>query len=508
MRKLLLGIDAGTTAFKAALFDEKMNALAAAQQDYQLQSREGNRVEFPAEEYFRVLCRCVRQLVEKIPSAAGEVCALALSCQGETLVCLDADGQPLGDAIVWLDGRAEAEADALRQRFGRRAVYEITGQSDMTATWPAAKLLWLRSHARERFARSRRFLLLEDYLLFRLTGQFVGEKNLWASSAMMNIHTGKWWAEMLAELGIDAKALPELAGSAAPIATLTPEAARATGLNPSVLVAAGALDQTCNLIGCGITRPGSVCESTGSCLAVSAVLDSPIPYDERRPVTCQNHAVPGRYTLLSWSQSAGMALKWCARELYRDAASLEEAYARINQEAENIPIGSDGIVALPYFAGTAFPEFDGNARAVFFGANLSHTRGHFAHAVMESVACMLRQNLNLLNAARIPVDRVFCMGGGANSPVWLQIKADIAQTRMVRLRATDSACRGAAALAGVAVGMFPSIDALPNAEISGAVYEPRPTPQAGLVLQRYEELYAVLKPFFQKCASQNKEVVS
>ncbi|MDD6884998.1 MAG: FGGY family carbohydrate kinase [Eubacteriales bacterium] len=506
MTKLLLGIDAGTTAFKASIFNTALNPVASVQRDYTLFTTTGSVVEFPAEEYYRVLCECIQALLNNTSVRTEDICALSLSCQGETLVCLDSDGQPLGNAIVWLDNRANDESDALRQRFGVKKIYETTGQSDMTAGWPAAKILWIRNHQPARFQKTARFLLLEDYLIYRLTGKFVGEKNLWASSAMIEIHKGQWWFEMLDALGVDENRLPSLSESAVPVGAITADATLATGLTTSTVVATGALDQTCNLIGCGITKPGSVCETTGSCLAVSAILDHPIPYDEHLPVTCQNHAVPGRYTLLSWSQSAGMTLKWLAKEFYKEASSLDEAYIRINQESCDIPIGSNGLVMLPHLSGSVFPEFDAHARGTFCGANLSHTRGHFAHAVMESIACMLRQHLNILNAVHYPYEQVYCMGGGANSPVWLQIKADITQKKMIPLHSGDSACRGAALLAGVAIGVYSSIDDVNTEKVNSIIYSPRATPQADFVFRRFEDLYTTLKPFFQKYTSQSEEV--
>ncbi len=501
MKRYLLGVDAGTTSFKGALFDENRTQLAAAQRDYALLTPQADWVEFPAEEYWKIFCALTRELLERAEVCVEDVLALALSSQGETLICLDEAGRPLGNAIVWLDNRAAAQAHALRERFGVRSVYEVSGQADMLATWPAAKILWLRENRPEQFQKTRKFLLLEDYLLYRLTGRTAGEPNLWASSAMLNIHTAQWWPEMLEALGIAPERLPEIRPCGSVLSTAA-HGAREAGLAPGTLAVLGALDQTCNAIGCGITRPGMICETTGSCLAVSAVLDTFIPYDARMPVTCQNHAVPGRYTVLLWSQSAGMTLKWFARNFYSEEESLDCAFERINVEAAKVPAGCEGLTMLPHLTGAANPEYDSAARGAFVGATLEHGRAHFARAVMEAVACMLRRNMEQLEALGAVFDRIYCMGGGAKSPLWLQIKADITGKNMLPLRAQESACLGAAILAGVGAGVFESIDLPPvEKESADQIYPERKNAAACEELYgRYIRLYEALKPYFAENA--------
>ena len=504
MKRYLLGIDAGTTAFKAALFDEEKNLIAAGQRDYALLTPAPNIVEFPAEAYWQIMCELIRELLAGTDLSAGEVAALALSSQGETLICLDEDGHPIGNAIVWLDNRATAQADELRERFGVREVYEQTGQADMLATWPAAKILWLRQAHPEQFARARKYLLLEDYLMYCLTGRMVGEPNLWASSAMMNIHTSQWWPEMLDALGIASEQLPELLPCGTEVGTLTLAAAEGTGLPAKTMVVTGALDQTCNAIGCGLTRPGVICETTGSCLAVSAVLDRFVPYDAQRPITCQNHSVPGRYTVLLWSQSAGMTLKWFAKNFYPEYENLDDAFNQINLDGAQVPMGCDGLTMLPHLNGAANPEYDPAARGVFCGATLEHGRGHFARAILEAVACMLRRNLEQIDGMGIRYDEVFCMGGGAKSPLWLQIKSDVTGKTMRPLRARESACLGAAILAGVGVGVFDSVDWTADELAASKRFEPeeRQSAACDALYRRYVGLYDALKEYFERNASE------
>lgn len=507
MNRYLLSLDAGTTSFKGALFTADRQLVATAQRDYTLCTPQEGIVEFPADSYWRLFCEITRELLKKVDAREGEVLSIAISSQGETLICLDEKGEPLGNAIVWLDNRAVGEADELRDRFGVEQVYNMTGQADMLATWPAAKILWLKKNRPAEFERTAKYLLLEDYLLFRLTGKFAGEPNLWASSAMLDIHTGQWWMEMLETLGISANQLPELRPCGSALCEIAPSAAAQTALPAGTLAVMGALDQTCNAVGCGLTRPGMVCETTGSCLAVTAVVDRFIPYHPEMQLTCQNYAVPGRYAILLWSQSAGMTLKWFAQKFYSEYERLGDAFDQINREAEGVDTGCNGLTMLPHLTGAANPEYDAYARGAFSGATLEHGRGHFARAIMEAVACMLRRNLEQLDAVGVKTDSVYCLGGGVNSRLWLQIKADLTGKTMIPLRSQESACLGAAILAGVGAGEYESVDWIPEGRENAERIAPEVDQQSAgeEAYRRYIALYDALKPFFARNACERGE---
>ena len=502
MSRYLMGVDAGTTSFKGAIFDEDRRLVAVHQLDYTLLTPATDWVEYPAEAYWARFAEVTRALLEKSGVAAEDVEALAISSQGETLIALDEDNQPLGNAIVWLDNRAMKEAEDLKAAFGCRAVYEYSGQADMLATWPAAKILWLRRNRPEVFAKAKKYLLLEDWLLFRLTGRFVGEPNLWASSAMLNIHTAAWWPEMLRAIGVSEAQLPEILPCGAPVGPVTAEAAARTGLARSTLVVTGALDQTCNTIGAGITLPGSVCETTGSCLAVSATLPDFAPWREDQPITCQNHAVSGRYTVLLWSQSAGMVFKWFAKGFYPEFdGDLDAAFAQMNLDAAAVPAGCEGLIMLPHLNGASNPEFDPRAKGVFCGATLQHGRAHFTRAIMEAVAFMLRRNTDQLLSLGARFDSLYCMGGGSRSPLWLSIKAAVTGCAMIPLKAKESGCLGAALLAGVGAGRYADIDsAAQGLALTGEAIMPDQSlkPCYDEALERYIALYEALKPYFAR----------
>lgn len=385
---------------------------------------------------------------------------MAISSQGETLVAVDEVGEPLYPAIVWLDNRSGVEADEIRAHFGTEAVFRVTGQPEITPTWPATKILWLRRHVPEVFERTHKFLLLEDYLLFRLTGRLAADPCLHSSSLLFDIRRKTWWGAMLDFVGLTPERLPEVQESGRAVGELTPEAARQTGLSRATVAATGGLDQALAALGAGNTRPGLVTESTGGALAIVATLQEPI-FDPYGGIPCHYHALSDTYYLLPWGQTAGMTLRWFrdvfgGEELEAARRSGEDAYDLLTGAAARVPPAAEGLVALPHLSGAACPEFNPAARGVWFGVGLHHTKAHFVRAILEAVAYMLRRNVEILKELGVVVHEIRALGGGARSPLWNQIKADVLGVPVVTLSSEEVACLGAAILAGTAVGLYPS----------------------------------------------------
>jgi xylulokinase len=505
-----LSIDAGTTSLKAAIFNETGDLLAVSRQEYgsALATPQPAWVEMQPEMYWQACCRSVRQVVQESQVPASKILSLCISSQGETLVMLDDQDQPVRPAIVWLDNRAAQEAQEIAARFDVETVYTVTGQPEVTPTWPACKLLWLRRHEPEVFARTRRFLLLEDYLLYRLAGQFVTESALQTSSLLYDINRHTWWEEMLEFLELDPARLGSLRHPGEIVGSLTPQAAAELGLSPQTRAVCGGMDQVLGALGAGNLHPGVVSESTGGALGIVASLERP-QLDPLRRVPCHCHAAGrpagGRlYCLLPWGQTAGMALKWFRDQFYplefeHALRSGQEIYDLMTAEAAAVPPGCDGLVALPHLEGATCPEFNPNARGVFFGATLRHTRAHFVRSLLEAVAFMLRRNLELVEDLGVPIHEVRSTGGGARSPLWLQIKADVLQKPVVSLATEETALLGAAMLGAVALGVYPDLDAAAAQMVHpGQRYDPDPSlrPVYDLAYARYLELYQHLEPMF------------
>jgi sugar (pentulose or hexulose) kinase len=500
---VFLAIDAGTTSLKAALFDAQDRMLALDRQEYLLLTPAPNMVELDPEVYWQALVSAVRSVLAQSRVAAQEVATLCISSQGETFIPVDAQGVPLSRAIVWLDNRASEEARLISEHFGLDEVYHRTGQPEVAPTWPACKILWMRRSTPDLFQRSVKFLWLEDYLLYRLTGQFATSTAQQTSSLLLDIQAQDWWPEMMAYVGLTPDRLGNLMKPGEPVGTLRRQAAEEIGLSTRTVAVTGSMDQAIAALGAGNISPGMVVESTGGALGVVATLTAPL-FDSQRRIPCYLHAVPDTYCLLPWGQTAGMALKWFRDQFFSlEAESARQAgrdpYDDMTAEAGRVPAGCDGLVALPHLEGAFCPEFNPFARGVFFGATLRHGRAHFIRAILESVAFMLKRNLDLVEGLGIPVETVTSLGGGARSPLWLQIKADVLQKPVRTLLVEEAACLGAAILGAVAAGAYPTIASAVSQMVQySEALQPNPAHRK-VYQRRYEDyiaLYNSLTPMF------------
>ncbi|MBP3336917.1 MAG: hypothetical protein J6L59_00750 [Clostridia bacterium] len=460
-----LGIDIGTTSLKAAVFNEKLEELSVASVDYTLETK-GVWAEFPAENYWDIT-------KEGIKKAVGDkkIDALSIDTQCETLILTDEDGNPVRKAIVWVDNRAEEEAKEIEAHFGRKLGYEITGQPEITATWPAAKLLWVKKNEPEVWAKVKKIFLLEDYILYKMTGKFVTEKTLQSSSFYFNVHTGDWWDEMLEFIGVSRSQLPELCDSAKKIGTFEGAA-----------VVTGAMDQVAGAIGAGIIKKGVISEMTGTTMVLFVPTDEIPEYDENSIIPC-HYNYDGKYALLLWTSVAGMALKW-----FKNNFCETVDFKELDEMAEKIAPGSDGLTMLPHLCGSTMPKYNPDAKGAFYGIGLEHTRAHFARCVMESVSCMLKANLDYLN---MDTKEIRLMGGGAKSDLWNQIKADMTGKTLVTLKNKETACLGSAILAAVGVGAFDSVEDACKLIKLDKVYKPKGADYTDCY-DRYQKLDSLL----------------
>ena len=432
MPKNLLGIDFGTTALKACLFDENGNRLASESAQYKLITK-GEFIEFDADEFFNILSETVKKITDKYP-----VDALAVDTQGETLIVLDKDGKPLMNAIIWLDNRAEKQAQDMINCFGLEKMYNITGQAEIPAGYPAPKIQWLKENKPEVFNKADKFLLLEDYMIYRLTGKFYASRSLYSSSLLMDIRTGEYSKEVLDYLGITKSQLPVLSESGVIV-----------GEYNGIKVSTSALDQIAGITGAGVVKEGVMSETTGTALAVCAVCSTLPPYYEGLKVSAY-YVKKGLYCLLMWAPTAGAVLEWFKNN-FCEGVSLKE----IDELAEKVQEGSEGLIAIPQLCGTVMPENNPKAKGVFFGVELKHTRAHFARSIMESVAYMIREYVEFLG---VNVDEIRSMGGGAKSKLWCNIKSNVLNKKIITLKENETACLGSAIFAGVGIGTFESVE--------------------------------------------------
>ncbi len=444
--KNFLGIDIGTTSLKAAVFDADGNRKGVRAVDYTLDTdAETGFIEFNADEYIN-MCR---KVIEELEAECGKIDALSVDTQGETLIFADADGNALCPAVVWLDNRATAEAEEIKAKFGCKRVYEVTGQPEITAGWPASKLLWFKKNKPQIWEKTEKIFMLEDWVLYKLSGEFVTEPTIQSSTIYYDITRGDWWGEMLDFIGLDAKKLPKIKPSA-----------HCIGEYNGIKVVTGALDQIAGTIGTGVTDQSKISEMTGTIMAICVMRDTIPPYNPDSIIPCHAHAIDGKYCLILWSSTAGMALKW-----FKNNFAENYSFPALDKIASEVPAGCDGLTMLPYFCGSTMPKYNPEATASFTGITLSHTRAHFARSIMEAVAFTLKQNLEYVGDDGI--DEIRITGGGAASKLWAQIKADVTGKRLRTVSESETACLGGAMLAAVGVGEFASISEAADAIVKG-----------------------------------------
>lgn len=452
---LILTLDAGTTSLKGALFDLAGNLRACRLHEYALDHPQPDWVELDPDIYWRAAETVIRELLREAAAPPDAITALGVTSQGETLIALDRHGRPLRKAIVWLDNRAQTEADLIRRHFGQERVYRVTGQQDIVPGWPAAKILWLYRHEPDVFVEVDKFLMLEDYLIYRLTGRFATDHALNPSTLYYDLVRGDWWDDMLAFLGIARRHLPALLNSGESAGPVT----AAVGLGRQTRVTVAPIDQVAAAVGAGNLAPGLITETTGSALAVCATVDAPV-YDPRMRVGLYRHARPGLFVLLPWIPTAGLILRW-----FRDEFGAGADYAALARAAAAIPPGSDGLIILPHFSGMNSPDINPDARGVFFGVTAAHRKAHFVRAIFEAVAYALRDNLELLAQSGVSCREVTALGGAARSDLWLQIKADVLQQPVRRMACEETTSLGAAILAACGTGAHAGLEAAVRAMV-------------------------------------------
>lgn len=453
---VLVGIDVGTTAVKCAVHDSDGRWLAGASSEYDLVTPSELVVEVSATTYWSSVCEAVRAAVHDAGLSAHEVAALAISCQGETLLPVDRRGEPLRAAIVWLDSRAQTEAKELADAYVD-VLYEVTGQPEMVPTWPAAKALWLARHEPDVVRRTAKLLLLEDYVVARMTGDYVCEGSLATSTCYWDFRKKTWWPAMLDRVGLEPDQLPSIVEPGTPIGPLRPEAAEELGLSTTTLVCTGALDQACGAIGVGNVRPGVFSENTGAAVAICSTLERP-ELDPARRMPCHYHGIPGTYMFHSFT-GGGVVLQWyrdrfCDSEVAVAKTTGQSAYRLLDLAAASVAPGAEGLTVVPHLQGAMAPEPNPHARGAFLGMTLRHGKEHVVRAILESIAYVIRQNIEVIETLGVTVTTIRALGGGARSDLWKQIEADVTKRPVSTTTDPDAATLGACVLAGVAVGWY------------------------------------------------------
>ncbi|MEW5817690.1 MAG: FGGY family carbohydrate kinase [Spirochaetota bacterium] len=496
-QEFFLSLDIGTTSIKVTIFDKKGNLVESAIKEYKLLTPTEDVVELDAETYWTCCVAGIREILAKPGVSPQLVKSIGVCSQGETVIVVGKSGRPLRKAIVWMDNRSQKEADEIRDVFGKD---NTTGQIDVLATWPVTKILWLRKHEPDVYRKAWKYILVEDYILYRLTGGFDGEYSLYCSSYMLDIVNKQWWREILDFAGISPDQLVKLHESGEIIGVLQPAAASELGMPAGIPVVTGAMDQVAAMIGAGSIEEGIVTETIGAALVICETLKE-IPKKKQSGMTVQYHAIPDMYLILGWITAGGMSFKWLrdtffTHEKENSEKEKKDPYDAMTEMAKNIPIGSQGLVFMPFMAGPGTLRIKQALRGIFYGVELHHTKAHFARAVMESLAFAGRQILDEMAALGYAYKEIRSLGGGSKSRLWNQIRSDVLGKKLITMKYPESASLGVAILQACATGVYPDIKTAVNNMVQvSSVVEPIEKHAASYKIA-YERYLNIAKNYF------------
>jgi xylulokinase len=495
VKKLFLGIDVSTTGAKALLIDEKGAVVASATTPLTLQTPKPLWSEQDPHEWWAGTAASIRKALAAASVTGAEVAAVGLTGQMHGLVLLGAKDDVLRPAILWNDQRTARECDEIRDRIGREELIRTTGNDALTG-FTAPKILWVRNHEPEVYAKARRVLLPKDYVRLRLTGVAAMDKADGSGTILFDLAARTWSKEVLAKLDIPADWMPPTHEGPEVTGKVTAAAAEETGLAAGTPVIAGGGDQAAGAVGAGAVKPGVVALTLGTSGVVFATTEKPLVEPEGR-LHAFCHAVPGTWHFMGVTLSAAGSLQW-----YRDTLAEAESFDALVDEAASAPAGSDGLLFLPYLSGERTPYPDPLARGAFVGLTIRHRRAHMTRSVLEGVAFSMRDCFALLEGAGLGgVGQVRVAGGGAKSALWRKIVASVLGVELVTVNSTEGAAFGAALLAAVGAGAWPTVPAACDATIA-VTGRDAPEAQAQRVYAElyatYRDLYPALKPSFAR----------
>jgi xylulokinase len=493
-----LGIDVSTTSAKALVVDENGAVVASGNTELSLSTPQPLWSEQNPLDWWEATVTSIRQALSLAGVSGEEVASVGLTGQMHGLVLLDKSGQVLRPAILWNDQRTGAQCEEITEKIGPQRLIQITGNQALTG-FTAPKILWVRQNEPQVYQQVAQILLPKDYVRYRLIGGFAVDKADGAGMLLFDLKLRDYSEEVLDILDIPRDWLPQTFEGPEITGTITAAAAELTGLKAGTPVVGGGGDQAAQAVGVGAVTPGIVALTLGTSGVVFAPTGEPfIEKDGLLHAFC--HSVPNAWHLMGVMLSAAGSLRW-----YRDTLAPGVTYDELLAPATEIAPGCEGLLFLPYLTGERTPHPDPLARGAFVGLTVRHTQAHMTRAVLEGVAFGLRDSMELVKGAGLgQIDQVRVSGGGARSPLWRQILADVLNTELVTVNTTEGAAYGAALLAGVGAGAWSSVvEACQAAIRTGEAAQPRPETVAAYqpAYELYRSLYPALKPFFKAAAS-------
>lgn len=503
----LLGIDLGTSGVKTVLFDPQGTAVASSTVEYPLYQPRNGWAEQDPHDWWRAVQETIRAVLEKSGVGPEAVKGVGIAGQMHGLVMLDAQGHVQRNAILWCDGRTQAQCGEITRTVGAEKLLAVTANPALPG-FTAGKILWVRENQPELYEKCRHILLPKDYIRYKLTGEFATEVSDASGMNLLDVPGRCWSHEILSALDIDPTWLGRMYESCEVTGAVTAAAAEATGLAPGTIVVGGAGDNAAAAIGTGVVSAGKAFTTLGTSGVIFAHSDT-VTIDPKGRVHTFCSAVPGAWTVMSCTLAAGFSLQWfrnqfCGAEREAAAAMGVDPYELMTAEAQRSPIGANRLFYLPYLMGERSPLLDSDARGAFIGLSGIHGKGDLVRAVMEGVAYSQRQCLDVFREMGVNVSDMAACGGGGRSPFWRQILADLYGCPVKTIASPEGPALGAAILAGVGAGVYSSVaQGCETAVRTGPTQQPVPANSQAYepCYQLYCRLYPALRESFRALAN-------
>ncbi|WP_317855893.1 xylulokinase [Chakrabartyella piscis] len=493
-----MGIDSGTSGIKAIVLDDTGKILGTGYCECNLITPKPNWVEQNPLDWWHACSEAAKKAAAS--SGVGmEIEAIGFSGQMQGTTLMDANMDPIGNCMIWMDQRCGAEADEMNAKMDHAEMLEITGSYCLPSYW-VPKLMWLEKNKPEDFAKIHTILFTKDYLRYMMTGEATTEVTDASLTFLLDLKTRTWSDRMFEVTGLSKAIVPEKVLESQEIGGyLKEDVAALWGMKAGIPVVAGGGDQPAGGIGSGVVKSGVVASTIGTSGVVFGCCDVPFKDENQQGMYSLCHSLPGKYCFLGCTLGAGGSFKWMRDTLFADkkealAAEGKDVYDYMTSLAEKAPVGSEGLCFLPYLNGEGTPHVDPDARGVFFGLSYRSGLGEMCRAVMEGVTFSLRDTVEIMReSVGLEITEIRAMGGGAKSALWRQIQADIYNAKVVTMNMEEGPAAGAAMMAAVGAGRFASLEEASEAILKiETVTEPIPENVA-----MYDEYYKTYRQVYQ-----------
>jgi xylulokinase len=494
--KYVIGVDLGTSAVKILLVNKIGEVVHEVSKSYPLIQERAGYSEQDPEAWVEQTIAGLKELMEVFHGKPEDIQGISFAGQMHGLVLLDKDNNVLRNAILWNDTRTTAECEEIYQVIGEEQLLAITKNPALEG-FTLPKILWVKKHEPEIFAKAKTFVLPKDYVRYRLTGQLHMEYSDAAGTLLLDVAKKRWSKEICDHFGLDEDFCPPLVESYAEVGFVNEEIATKAGLAVSTRVFAGGADNACGAIGAGILTEGKTLASIGT----SGVV---LSYEAQGDKDCNgkvhyfNHGAKDVFYTMGVTLAAGYSLTW-----FKETFAKDESFEGLLEDIDSIPIGANGLLFTPYLVGERTPHVDSAIRGSFIGMDATHSRKHFVRAVLEGITFSLNDSVEIFRKSGKKIDTIVSIGGGAKNEVWLQMQADIFNAKIVKLASEQGPGMGAAMLAAYGCSWFATLEDCANTFLDVAkVYKPKPKN-----VVKYKELFALYQEVYLSTERLNKQLM-